>query len=125
MNRRFFVMSVMTAILYAGVFVSCNKDVEKLVETINADTNSKIEYDNQNRLSKLLWYDNETDVFKKASFTYEDGKNLPRIFDVVTVDYAEYASTGFKIGGKITYDPTTGGLHIKDFKVTSEMLREK
>ena len=124
MNRRFFVMSVMTAILCAAVFVSCNKDMEKLVETINADTNSKIEYDNQNRVTKLLWYDNETDVFKKATFTYEDGKNLPRIFEVVTVDYAEYASTGIKIWGKINYDPTTGALQIKNFEVNSTMMRK-
>jgi len=90
MDRKFFVLSVIVAIFF--VAVSCEKEAEKFIEVSkNENGEHKVEYDDQNRITKLLWHDKKDDVFKKISFTYSD--DMIR-FKVENCSYEEYIATG-------------------------------
>ena len=73
MSRKFFVLSVIVAMILAAGVVSCEKDAEKLLETVkNENGESKVEYDEQNRIAKVVWYDKKDEDFKKSTFAYSD-----------------------------------------------------
>jgi hypothetical protein len=92
MSRKFFVLSVITAIFFAVVVVSCEKEAEKFFETTkNENGEHKVEYDDQNRIAKLLWYDKKDDVFKKSTFSYGDNSITMKI-EGISND--EFLSTG-------------------------------
>ena len=92
MNRKFFVLSVIIAMFFAAVVVSCEKDVEKLLETVkNENGESKVEYDEQNRIAKVVWYDKTDEVFKKSTFTYSE--ELIKV-KIEKISEDEYQKTG-------------------------------
>ena len=92
MSRKFFVLSMITALFFAAVVVSCEKDTEKLLETVkNENGESKVEYDEQNRIAKVVWYDKNDEVFKKSTFTYSD--ELIKV-KIEKISYDEYQMTG-------------------------------
>jgi CRISPR/Cas system CSM-associated protein Csm3 (group 7 of RAMP superfamily) len=92
MSRKFFVLSVITAVFFTVVLVSCEKEAEKLLETAkNENGEHKVEYDDQNRITKLLWYDKKDDVFKKTTLSYGDRSITMKIEDV---GYDEFLTTG-------------------------------
>jgi lipopolysaccharide export LptBFGC system permease protein LptF len=83
MSRIFYVLSVITVIFFAVVVVSCEKEAEKLFETAkNENGEHKVEYDDQNRITKLLWYDKKDDVFKKSSFAYSENAITMKIENI-------------------------------------------
>ena len=92
MSRNFFVLSVITAMFFATVVVSCEKDAEKLLETVkNENGESKVEYDEHNRIAKVVWFDKNDEVFKKSTFTYSD--ELIKV-KIEKISYEEYLKTG-------------------------------
>ena len=92
MSRKFFVLSVITAMFFSAVVVSCEKDAEKLLETVkNENGESKVEYDEQNRIAKVVWYDKNDEVFKKSTFAYSD--ELIKV-KMEKISYDEYLMTG-------------------------------
>ena len=92
MSRNFFVLSVITAMFFATVVVSCEKDTEKLLETVkNENGESKVEYDEQNRIAKVVWFDKNDEVFKKSTFAYSD--ELIKV-KIEKISYEEYLKTG-------------------------------
>ena len=92
MSRKFFVLSVITAMFFAAVIVSCDKDTEKLLETVkNENGESKVEYDEQNRIAKIVWYDKNDDVFKKSTFAYSEELIKMKI---EKISYDEFLMTG-------------------------------
>ena len=73
MSRIFYVLSVFAAMFFAAVVVSCDKDAEKLLETVKNEIGElKVEYDDQNRVAKIVWLDKSDDAFKKTTFNYDD-----------------------------------------------------
>ena len=92
MNRKFLVSSVIAAMIFAAGVVSCEKDAEKLLEIVkNENDERKVEYDEQNRIAKMVWYDKNNEVFKKYSFTYSDEFIRVKIEEI---SYEEYLMTG-------------------------------
>ena len=88
-------------------FVGCDKDMENLLEIVkNENGYTKAVYDEQNRITKIFWYDKDSDVYKKTSFTYSD--DVIRL-KVEKVSHDEYLAIGeytvlddniIKFGGK-------------------------
>ena len=92
MSRRFFVISVITAMFFAAVVSSCDKDMENLLEIVkNENGETKAVFDEQNRITKVLYFDKKDDVFKKTTFTYGDGSITVKIEES---SYDEYLAIG-------------------------------
>jgi len=73
------------------MFVSCEKDAEKLFEVVkNENGESKVEFDDQNRIAKIVWYDKKDDVFKKTTFKYGDDIRLK----IEAISHDEYLMIG-------------------------------
>jgi len=90
MGRKIFVFSVIVAMFF--VAVSCEKEAEKFIEVAkNENGEHKVEYDDQNRITKMLWHDKKDDVFKKITFTYSE--DVIR-FKTENISHEEYIATG-------------------------------
>ena len=107
MSRKFFVISVIAAMFLVAVVASCEKEAERLLEVVkNENGEHKVEYDDQNRIAKLLWYDKKDGVFKKTTFSYSD--DLIKL-KIENISNEEYVATG-------SYTTLDGNIILKGAK---------
>ena len=121
MKRIIFSYLAVAVITVSAILTSCDVDNSEKVKLLKTIKNihydvayDKYEYDSQNRITKLLWYDDDGKLWGSKTFTY-DGADLVKVIIVksyTNISTEEFTRNGDVITIKCSYLYGTPSLHL-------------